>query len=795
MSNLRYDDIIQEMTLPEKARLLGSHGMWLTQPIERLGIKSIRVSDGPHGLRKEYTSIDGSVKTVPAVCYPTAATTACSWDEELLSEIGEEIAKEAVKEKVSILLGPGTNIKRSPLCGRNFEYFSEDPYLSGRLSAAFIKGLQSKGVGACLKHFAVNNQESHRSVISAEVDERTLHEIYLKPFEIAIKESNPYSVMCSYNKINGTYASQNRYLLTDILREKWKYDGVVFSDWGAVSDRVAGVLSGLDLEFPAQGDFNTKKIIKAVADGRLKTKDIDICIDRILALLDKCKKINFENNEFDEQKAHMLARRAAVNSTVLLKNEANILPLNPKEKILVVGELAQNPRYQGSGSSKIYPLNLVTAMEGLEAAHYEFEPGYYITDNKNSDKLIEIAASRAVNFDKIVLFVGLTDTIESEGYDRSNMALPDCHYKLFDSICKNNPNIIVVLSGGSPMELRSLNSARAIICQYLTGQANDAIWDILFGKISPSGKLAETFPIRAEDNPSYNNLVYDDNNASYYKETIFVGYRYYDTFNKEVAYPFGHGLSYTTFSYSSLKIDKSKIFDDDELKVSVLIKNTGDYDGAEIVQLYISKPDSKINRPSKELKAFKKVFLKKGETKEIVFILKKDAFAYYNTTLKDFAVESGDYIISVGSSSVDIRQKVSVTITAKDEPPLPVFVPPFSPNMSDTVFEALLGHKPLTKKENRKRPYTLDSTINDISNVFWGRVIKRIFVKQSKTVSNEMIDESKISDMILDMPLRMLVVFSQGKLTIEQALAVLEIVNGKLFCGLKAFLKASKGKK
>jgi len=661
-------NLVSQMTLEEKASLCSGAGFWHTEAIERLGVPSITMTDGPHGLRKQKQGADhlGIYESVPATCFPAACATACSFDEELLVEMGKALARECVEEDVSIILGPGTNIKRSPLCGRNFEYFSEDPYLATKLSAAHINGVQSLGIGTSLKHYAANNQESYRMTVDAIVDERTLREIYLASFEGAVKEAKPATVMCAYNKVNGEYAGENKYLLTDILRDEWGFDGYVVSDWGAVNDRVKGLKAGLELEMPTSRGGNDARIVQAVQSGQLKESVLDQAVARLL-------KITFEtqitadkkaNNTLDMGRNNEIARKVATESIVLLKNDDYILPLPENKKIAFVGEFFENPRYQGGGSSHVNPYKLTSAKDEISTfPKANYAQGFYIKQDETCDTLLAEAVKLAKESEICVIFAGLPDRIESEGYDRKHMRLPENQLQLISEIVKIQPNCVVVLHNGSPIEMPWLDNVKGLVEAYLAGQATGgAIMDILSGKVNPSGKLAETFPLRLQDNPSYLNFPGDSEKVEY-REGLFVGYRYYDKKEMPVLFPFGYGLSYTTFEYSSLTFDKTETTDADIITASVKIKNTGTCAGKEIVQLYVASKCNKVVRPIKELKGFTKVALNPGEEKTVSFVLNKRSFAFYDVALKDWRVEGGTYGILIGASSQDIRLEADITIT------------------------------------------------------------------------------------------------------------------------------------
>lgn len=661
---MNIDKLINEMTIEEKSGLLSGLDFWHTKPVERLSIDKIMVSDGPHGLRKENEGEPGSIE---AICFPTASSLACSFDRSLLEELGKALGNECIAEDVSVILGPGANIKRTPLCGRNFEYFSEDPFLSGEMAAAHIKGVQSKGVGTSLKHFACNNQEYRRMCISAEIDERTLREIYLASFEIAVKKAKPWTVMCSYNKINGEYASQNKKLLTDILRDEWGFKGLVMSDWGAVDNRVNGLIAGLDLEMPSSIGKNDKLITHAVSSGKLDEKYVDICLRRVLELVDK----HFEQcsaASWNKDKDHELARKIESECIVLLKNDG-ALPLKKSEKIAFIGKFAEDPRYQGGGSSHINSYKVTSALEAVkDTCEVSYAQGYITERDETDDALLAEAVNTAQTCDKAVLFVGLPDSFESEGFDRTHLSIPKCQLKLIDEICKVNKNVIVVLHNGAPIEMPFADKVSAILESYLGGEAVGAAQvDVLFGDVNPSGKLAETFPKKLADNPSHLNYP-GERDIVRYKEGIFVGYRYYDKKEIEPLFPFGFGLSYTTFEYSDIEVSHDELSEDQILTVKVKIKNTGNVPGKEIVQLYVKDCEASVIRPEKELKGFEKTYLLPGEVKQVVFKLDKRAFAYYDTSIGDWHVEYGKFDILVGASSRDIKLSKSVFVAPNAEP-------------------------------------------------------------------------------------------------------------------------------
>lgn len=661
-------ELISKMTLEEKAGVCSGLDFWHTKPVERLGVPSVMVSDGPHGLRKQDTAGDhlGINDSIKAVCMPAACATAASFDRELIAHMGEAIGDSCQHEELAVVLGPAVNIKRSPLCGRNFEYFSEDPYLAGEMSASYINGVQSRNVGTSIKHFAANNQEHRRMSSSSNVDERTLREIYFPAFEISVKKAQPWTVMCSYNRLNGTYASEHPWLLTDVLRGEWGFEGYVMSDWGAVSDRVAGVAAGLDLEMPGSGGINDKKIVEAVRSGKLDEAVVDQAVERILEItyryLDNAK----PETPWDQEADHQLSAQIAAECMVLLKNEG-VLPLSKEDDIAFIGEFAKKPRFQGGGSSHINSFKITSAMDAAEGLKVSYAQGYSADKDEATDEMIAEAVEAAKAAKVAVVFAGLPDAYESEGYDRTHMAMPACQNKLIEAVAAANANTVVVLHNGSPVEMPWIDKVKGVLEAYLGGQAvGQAVVKILFGDVNPSGHLPETFPVKLSDNPSY--LYYGgEGNEADYREGIFVGYRYYDKKDMEVLFPFGYGLSYTTFACSNLRLSASEITDQETLTATVTVTNTGTCAGKTVVQLYVGDKVSSVLRPVRELKGFEKVALAPGESKDISFVLYKRAFAYWNTELGDWHVETGEFTIEVGQSSRDIEVCGTVTVNSTVE--------------------------------------------------------------------------------------------------------------------------------
>lgn len=687
--------IINEMTLEEKAGMCSGKDFWHLKGIERLGIPEVMVSDGPHGLRKQSDKADhlGVHESIPAVCFPAACATACSFDRELIRKMGETLGKECQAENVSVILGPAVNIKRSPLCGRNFEYFSEDPYLASEMAAAHIKGVQSQNVGTSLKHFAANNQEYRRMSCSSEIDERTLREIYLAAFETAVKEGKPKTIMCSYNRINGEFASENHKLLTEILRDEWGFEGYVMSDWGAVNDRIKGLEAGMDLEMPGNEGRGDIRIIQAVKEGKLKEEVLNTAVERILNVI-----FQYADNrlpgDFNMEEHHELAEKMAEESMVLLKNEA-ILPINlAEQKIAFIGEFAEKPRFQGGGSSHINAYRIESALDMVkDNKNVVYAQGYSLKDDVVDEKLIKEAVQTALHSDVAVVFAGLPDSFESEGYDRTHMRMPQCQNILIEEILKVQPNVVVVLHNGSPVEMPWADKVKGILEVYLCGQASGrAAVNVLSGKINPSGKLAETFPIKLSDNPSYLNFPGDGQKVQY-AEGIYVGYRYYDKKDMAVRYPFGHGLSYTTFEYTDMRLSKNIIKDSETVSVEVTVKNTGKRKGKEIIQLYVSDQTGAVSRPEKELKNFAKVELDPGEEKAVVMELDRRSFAYYEPAVCDWFVPAGTYEIMAAASSRDIRLTRTLEIVSRDRLPMEI-------DWNTTISELMQNEKtePVIKK-------------------------------------------------------------------------------------------------
>ena len=659
-------ELLSKLTLEEKAGLCSGKDFWRTKPVERLGIPSVMVSDGPSGLRTQHDNGANENDSKTAVSFPSGCATASSFDRSLLQHLGEILGEEANNFNVSTVLGPAINIKRSPLCGRNFEYLSEDPYISGELGAAYIKGVQSKNVGTSVKHFAANNQETNRFSVSEEVDERTLREIYLAGFETCVKKSAPTTIMCSYNAVNGELSSQNKWLLKDLLRDEWGYKGMVVSDWGAVYDRVKGIKADLSLEMPYSGGHTDNDIVEAVKNGTLTMEELDEAVSHVLEMV-----FNYvehkQSGVFDMEKDHAESAKIAEESCVLLKNEGSVLPLKgPAEKILFTGCFAENPRYGGGGSSKIKCYKMTSAVEAVKNAGLavKYCRGYNEDFVTTTAALTDEAVAAARDAEAVVVFAGLPESFETEGADRTTLDMPQVQNELIEKLAAVNKNIVVVLHNGAPVAMPWVDKVAAILECYLGGEnIGTAQVNLLFGKVNPSGKLAETFPLRLEDTPCY--MYYPGNGRTcLYAEGIFVGYRWYDSRKMPVLFPFGHGLSYTSFEYSDLKVTSKSFKDSDGVEVSVKVKNTGSVEGKEIVQLYVSDKTGVEVRPEKELKGFEKVNLKPGEEKTVSFKLDRRSFAFWNIDIKDWYAPSGTYVISVGASSRDLRLCTEVDVTS-----------------------------------------------------------------------------------------------------------------------------------
>ena len=757
MSSIK--ELVAQMTLEEKASLLSGSDFWHTKSIDRLGVKGVMVSDGPHGLRKQDSEADhlGINDSIKAVCFPAACATTASFDRALVNRLGQAIGDQCQHEEVAVNLGPAINIKRSPLCGRNFEYMSEDPYLVAEMATSLIQGVQSKNIGVSVKHFAMNNQEHRRMSSSSDVDERTMREIYLPGFEAAAKRGKAWTFMCSYNRVNGEYASQNRWLLTDLLRGEWGFDGYVMTDWGACSDRVKGVWAGQDLEMPASGGVNDAEIVKAVREGRLDEKDVDQAAERILTIHQRYWDNAKPETPWDQEADHVLAGQAAAECMVLLKNEDGILPLKDGEKVAFIGEFAVKPRYQGGGSSHINSFKVTSLMDALaDKANTCYAQGYRISTDQPDEQLAAEAVAAAKAADKVVIVAGLPDNFESEGYDRKHMRMPANQEALISAVAAVNPNVVVLLYNGSPVEMPWVNEVKGIVEGYLGGQncgaANRAV---LYGEVNPSGRLPETFPLHLEDTPCY--LTYGgEGNTAVYSEGVFVGYRYYEKKKQPVLFPFGYGLSYTSFEYSDLKLSADAIKDTDTLTATVKVTNTGSVAGKEVVQLYVADVESSVFRPLRELKGFEKIELAPGETKTVSFTLDKRAFAYWNTTIHDWHVETGAFEIQIAKNAHDVVLAATVNVENTVEIP--------ETFDEDSIIMDIMRHP--------KAAAVIQAVMKQAMGDLFGGDNKRPDEEAPGAVSDEM-----GAAMMNYMPLRSLISFSGGQLTHEMLAGILAQMN------------------
>lgn len=754
---MKYKDIINKMKLEEKAMLCVGQDYWNSKGLERLGIPSIKMSDGPHGLRVQKTKADnlGINKSEVSTCFPSGATIANSWDKQLAYKMGKTIGEEAVREEVDIVLGPGVNIKRSPLCGRNFEYFSEDPFLSGKIGAEYVKGMQENGVGACVKHFAANNQENRRRTINTVIDERTLREIYLKPFEIIVKEAKPWSIMSAYNKVNGKYCTENK-MLIDILKKEWNFDGIVITDWGAENDRVEGLLAGNELEMPGGRGNGIEEIIQAVNSGKVKEKYLDEIVDRILNVIFMSKKKENINN-YNQEKHHEMARKIAEDSIVLLKNDKNILPIN-KQKIAVIGDMAKNPRYQGAGSSTINPYKIENIYDCLKEKNIKFDyaKGYNRVEQSYEEEadLQKEAIELAKKNDIVLICVGLTENYESEGMDRTILDISKNQNELINKICEVNENVVIVLSNGSPICMPWINKVKGIITGYLGGEAGaSAMVNCLFGDINPSGKLSETYPLKLEDTPCFKNFPGSELSVEY-KESIYVGYRYYDKVNKKVLFPFGYGMSYTQFKYRNLNIKDEK----DRIEIEFYLKNIGNKKGKEIAQIYVGKKEPKIFRPIKELKDFVKIELDVGEERKVNLSLNKEDLSYFNPETRKWSIEQGIYNIFIGGSSENIELQKEIYILSEDkninkEYPQ-VYYKGDIQNVNDKDFECILNSKIPDRVLNIK-DVTQENTLEQIKNTKIGAYIySKEMEKMQKLLKEQNVNKATKVMMDLQKPLK-----------------------------------------
>lgn len=792
-------ELVAQMTLEEKASLCSGLDFWHTKGVERLGVPSVMVTDGPHGLRKQPDGADhlGINRSVLSTCFPTAVATACSFDPDLLREMGCAMGEECVQENVAVILGPAANIKRSPLCGRNFEYISEDPLVTGETATALIEGIQSKNVGTSMKHYLVNNQEKARLTSNSIVDERALREIYMAGFEMAVKKAQPWTLMCSYNKINGTYASDNKRMMTDIPRGEWGFAGAIVTDWGAMNDRVEAINAGLDLEMPANGGITDQQIVEAVQAGRLDETAVDACAVRMTALALQAAQNSAQ--PYNAEAHNQLARKIACESAVLLQNNGT-LPTQKTAKVALIGAFAQTPRYQGAGSSKICPHKITSVCDAFTEAKlpFAYSAGYDADTDTPDDALIAKAVETAKSADVVFAVIGLPDRYESEGFDRTHLDLPASHNKLMDALLATKKPVVAVVLAGGVVLMPWRDKASAILMMHLSGQnVGEAARDLLFGDANPCGKLAETFPLALQDVPCLANFGKGGNCE--YRESIYVGYRYYDKVKKDVAYPFGHGLSYTSFAYSDLHLSSTAITDTQTLTASVTVTNTGAVAGKEIVQLYVGAPEGAVFKPVRELRAYQKVALAPGESKTVQLALSRRAFAYYNVKAKDWSVDSGVYRIEVGASSRDLRLSAEVSITAANVPapdyraaapdyyaPAPTSGGGFNP--AKAQFETVLGCAiPAVPPE---RPFTLNSTLGQLKVTFIGKQIYNMVGKSAAKMLGDDPDlQTMVAAMAEDMPLRQMAMMSGGAMTPARMNALLDMMNGHFFKGLGGMLK------
>lgn len=793
--SLKYGKIIEQMTLEEKALMMSGKNTWETVDFEKYGIPSMAMSDGPHGLRRQAGAGDhlGLNASLPATCFPTAATIANSWDEKLGEEIGVALAEEAVTMDVNVILGPGLNIKRSPLCGRNFEYFSEDPYHAGKMAAAYVKGIQSKGIAACPKHFAANSQELRRMASDSVVDERTFREIYTTGFEIAVKEGKSKSIMSSYNEINGVYANENRHMLQEILVDEWGFDGYVVSDWGGSNDHALGVMNGSHLEMPGTGKSGMRDIVRAVENGILPEKVLDQRLDELLNVIFATHQatVDGKGTEFDIEGHHALARKSAEESIVLLKNEEKILPLKKGTRVAVIGDFAKTPRYQGAGSSLVNPTKQPEAVldvigeSGLEMTAYEQG---YIRNRKPKASLVQRAVEAARAADVVLVFAGLDEISESEGLDRTHMHMPLAQNELIEQIANVNKNVVVVLSAGSSIEMPWYNDVKGIVHGYLGGQAGaSAMLNVLTGKVCPGGRLNETYPLCYEDTPAYNYYPSKER-SSEYREGLYVGYRYYISIGKKVRFPFGYGLSYTTFSYDNLKVD--------EKGVTFTIQNTGAVAGAEVAQLYVGKQSDTVFRPIRELKGFARVTLEPGEKKDVHIAFDDKTFRFFDTRTNTWEVETGVYQIMIGkdAESMVLQEKISVEGTvalggySREE--LPEYFSGKIENVGDDVYRKLYG------REIPDGSWSGEIRMNDaVCQLYYGKgILGKLFYGILKLMLkiSEWKGEPNLNVLFnYNMPIRGYAKMTGGIVTMEMAEALTEMANGHRIKGTAHLIKAA----
>lgn len=757
-----------EITAEKQARMFAGKDNWTTVAAEEAGIHSVRMSDGPNGLRIEAENKLGFAMSHPATLYPTASLSACSFDRKLQYELGEHLGRESAENGVQVLLGPGVNHKRSPLCGRNFEYYSEDPYLSGELASAYVKGVQDQGVGTSLKHYAGNSREYGRMIQNSIIDERALHEIYLAQFERVVRTSQPWTIMAAYNRLNGKYCCENKELL-DLAREKWGFDGLYVSDWGAVPDPADCLKAGLNLEMPGGEHGSDERILKALEEGSVTIEMLEENTKRLKQLADRTSSLKQYEDVSDRL---AFAQRAAAESAVLLKNNG-VLPLHRDESIALIGPFAKEPRIQGTGSSKVNASEADCLFDAMkeERLVFSYAQGFTMSPETVNEMLEDQALRLAERCSKVIVIAGLPEGDEAEGYDRKHMRLPENQNHLIRALQQVNRNIIVVLQCGAPVELPWRNNVSGILCMYLAGcRSGKAALDLLTGNVNPCGKLAETWPRHLEDTPCFNTFHKNLLQAQY-RESIFTGYRYYSTAGIDTAFPFGYGLSYTTFAYRNLK----KEISDDTVKITLEVTNTGTTAGKEIVQLYIGKKDSRIGRPLKELKGFEKILLEPGETKDVTFLLDARSFAYYDTAAKDWLVEAGTYEIGIGASSEDIRLETTVFRNGTTKPYSTIstdYLSAAKDGFTQTAFESVLGHS--IEEAKVQRPFTVNTSLTELQEVGLGRLLKGII-----DLIRPKLDLPGVTDeMIMEVPVRM-ALMSSDQITWKTVNTIVDFFNGK----------------
>jgi len=797
------NNILKKMTLSEKVSLLVGRDFWNTNSLKRFKLPSICVSDGPFGVRKvEQQGLSALDTSLPATAFPTTSALASTFDDELLKEVGIALAKECIDQGVDVILGPGLNIKRSPLCGRNFEYFSEDPYLSGRLATAMVEAIQSQGVGTSVKHFAVNNQEQNRLLMNAIVDERALFEIYLRGFEMVIRKAKPWTVMCSYNQVNGLHASRNDYLLKTILREKWGYQGLVVSDWGAVVNNADSVKAGLNLEMPGR-KLTGKKLNKQLLRAGVKEKDIDEAVRPLLKLmLEKKARVGQSDRSLNYGDNHNLAVRVATEAAVLLKNDQHLLPLKAHKKIAVIGNFAKNPRYQGSGSSRINPKMIETLVDALSGhnINFDYADGYAQGELLPDEERIKYAAEIARDKDAVILMLGLPDEFEMEGMDREHIDLPLSHNRLVEAVTSVNPNVIVVLSCGSAVRMPWLDKVRAVLHMHLAGQGSgEAIYQLIYGHVNPSGKLSETYPLKLEDVPTFKYFGGKKLNIEY-RESIYVGYRYYQKAERPVLFPFGYGLSYTNFTYKDIELSSTTIQGEQQITVSFTLKNSGKFDGAEVVQLYGGSRKQDTFQAPKVLCNYQKVFLKSGQETKVEFSVSKDYFAIYDVASKTFRTENGTYTLYIGSSSEDIKLsrmiKIETDFILNDESDFLKGYYKLNEGTLDIPFEQfvyLYGQRIKHYNAPSKRPFSANNTLNDARTTRIGRfIIKKISLAIKNMAKGDPLTEQVMLASFLDTPIRSYFAFTSGTFSKRQIKGLVNVLNLRLVIGLLRLIPTPK---